>query len=64
VISYYSPTAFGKGVSATMTVMDGINQIIVGHDSMSTFDQLVKDWRTAAGDQMRKEYLDAIAAAK
>jgi putative aldouronate transport system substrate-binding protein len=64
VISYYSPTAFGKGVSATQTVTDGINQIIVGHDSMASYDQLIKDWRANAGDQMRKEYLDAIAAAK
>ncbi len=64
VISYYSPTAFGKGVAATQTLIDGINQIIVGHDTLSSYDQLVKDWRTAAGDQMRSEYLDAIAAAK
>ena len=64
VISYYSPTAFGKGVAATQALIDGINQIIVGHDSMSNYDQLVKDWRAAAGDQMRKEYLDAVAKAK
>jgi hypothetical protein len=31
---------------------------------MNSYDQLIKDWRAAAGDQMRKEYLDAIAAAK
>jgi putative aldouronate transport system substrate-binding protein len=64
VATYYSQTAFSKGVSATLAVTDGMNQIIVGHDPMSNYDQLVKDWRAAAGDQMRKEYLDAIAAAK
>jgi hypothetical protein len=31
---------------------------------MTAYDQLVSDWRSAAGDQVRKEYSDAMAAAK
>jgi hypothetical protein len=31
---------------------------------MGEYDQLVSDWRTAAGDQIRKELMDAMAASK
>ena len=37
--------------------------VAVGRRPFSDWDQIVKDWRTAAGDQVRKEYLDAFAAA-
>jgi hypothetical protein len=47
-----------------MTFWDGVREIIVGHAPMSNFDQLVTDWKNTAGDQVRKEYMDAIAAAK
>ncbi|MBV9325907.1 MAG: hypothetical protein JO352_19225 [Chloroflexi bacterium] len=30
---------------------------------MSDLDSLVSDWRTNGGDQVRQEYLDALAAA-
>jgi hypothetical protein len=29
---------------------------------MTDFDGLVATWRSSAGDQIRKEFLDAIAA--
>jgi hypothetical protein len=29
---------------------------------MSDFDGLVQAWKSSAGDQIRKEYLDSIAA--
>jgi hypothetical protein len=29
---------------------------------MSDYDHLVSDWRSAAGERVRKEYLDAFAA--
>jgi putative aldouronate transport system substrate-binding protein len=60
----YSPTIYSKGAVANMAFWDGVREIISGHAQMSNFDQLVSDWRNAAGDQVRKEYMDAIAAAK
>ena len=60
----YSPTIYSKGAVANMAFWDGLREIISGHAPMSNFDQLVSDWRNAAGDQVRKEYMDAIAAAK
>jgi putative aldouronate transport system substrate-binding protein len=61
---YYSPTQYGKGNQADMAWQDGVREIMLGHAPMSGYDQLVTDWKNAAGDQIRKEYMDAMAAAK
>jgi putative aldouronate transport system substrate-binding protein len=62
---FYSPTQFGSpAFTAEQRFTDGINGIIVGHEPLSSFGQLVKDWQTGAGNQIRKEYLDAMAAAR
>jgi len=59
---FYSPTLFAKGAVADMTFWDGIRDIILSRRPMSDYDQLVTDWKTTAGDQVRKEYTDAMAA--
>jgi putative aldouronate transport system substrate-binding protein len=61
---YYSPTAFGKGVPADVTFFDGLIDVILGRRPLSDYDTLVQAWRRDAGDQIRKEFLDAMAAAK
>jgi len=61
---YYSPLAYGKGVQADNTFFDGVRDVILSRRPMTDYDGLVNDWKTAAGDQVRKEYLDAIAASK
>jgi putative aldouronate transport system substrate-binding protein len=61
---YYSPLASSKGTLAEMTFRQAAVDIVVGRRPMSDYDQIVKEWRASAGDQVRKEYLDAIAAAK
>ena len=61
---FYSPTAYAKGVQADNTFWDGIRDIILNRRPMTDYDQLVTDWKNAAGDQVRKEYTDAMAAAK
>ena len=61
---FYAPTLYGKGINADMAWQDGVRQIIRGDQPVSDLDRLNKEWATAAGDQMRKEYLDAMAAAK
>jgi putative aldouronate transport system substrate-binding protein len=60
----YAPTAYSRGTTANMTFWDGVREIVVGHAPMSNFDQLVTDWKSSAGDQVRKEYMDAMAAAR
>ncbi len=62
-VQYYSKTQYSSpGIQAQKTFSDAINEIILGHRPMSDFDGLVGTWRSSAGDQIRKEFLDAIAA--
>jgi hypothetical protein len=42
------------------TVIDGVNQILFGRAEVSSLDQLVADWRSAGGDQMRNEFQQAL----
>jgi putative aldouronate transport system substrate-binding protein len=61
---YYSPLAYGKGVQADNSFWDGVRDIILSRRPMTDYDQLVTDWKNTAGEQIRKEYLDAMSAAK
>ncbi len=63
-LSLYSATNGGAGVTARQAVIDGINAIVAGRSPLSSFDQLVQDWKTKAGDKIRGEYEAALAAAK
>jgi putative aldouronate transport system substrate-binding protein len=58
----YSPTNYTKGTLAEMNARQAVVDVVVGRRAFSEFDQIPKDWRAAAGDQVRKEYLDALAA--
>jgi len=58
----YSPTAFAKGTNADTVFNDGPRDIILGRKPIGEYDGLVRDWVRDAGDQIRKEYLDAMAA--
>jgi putative aldouronate transport system substrate-binding protein len=63
-LQYYSKTQYSSpGIQAQRTFSDAINDIILSRRPMTDFDGLVATWRSSAGDQIRKEYLDAIAAA-
>jgi putative aldouronate transport system substrate-binding protein len=57
---YHSPTQARKGVAADQTFFDGLADILFNRRPFSDFDQLVTDWRTTAGDAIRKEFQDEI----
>ncbi|MBV9581710.1 MAG: hypothetical protein JO057_24285 [Chloroflexi bacterium] len=57
-----SVTAATKGVALANTLNDGMADVLVGRRPLSDFDQIVSDWRTNGGDQMRKEFSDALAS--
>jgi putative aldouronate transport system substrate-binding protein len=61
---YFSATAWGKGQTADARFQDGIIDIILGRRSMSEYDDLVKTWQTEAGETVRKEFMESMAAAK
>jgi putative aldouronate transport system substrate-binding protein len=61
---YHSATQSRKGVSADQTFHDGVADILFNRRPFSDFDQLVTEWRTSAGDTIRKELPDEISASK
>jgi putative aldouronate transport system substrate-binding protein len=64
-LGYYSPTQIGSaGVNADREFEEAAREIPIGRRPMSDLDGLLQTWRQKAGDQIRKEYLDAIAANK
>jgi putative aldouronate transport system substrate-binding protein len=53
-----------NGAVVTQAFSDGVRDIILGRRPFSDYDQLVSDWRTNGGDTIRKEFQDALSAAK
>ena len=44
-------------------MIDGITDIVAGRRPIADYDQLVKDWQSGGGEQIRKELQDALTAA-
>jgi putative aldouronate transport system substrate-binding protein len=59
---YHSATQSRKGVAADQAFYDGVADILFNRRPFADYDQLVADWRTAAGDTIRQEYLGEIEA--
>jgi putative aldouronate transport system substrate-binding protein len=60
VLGLYSPTDSAKGGELNQLRIDRIVAIVTGRDPLSAVDQYVKDWKSRGGDQIRKEYQDAL----
>lgn len=63
VWGYYSPTNSQKNGELEQLRADAVVGIVTGRDPMSAYDTFIKDWRSRGGDQIRKEYQDAIKGA-
>jgi putative aldouronate transport system substrate-binding protein len=63
-IGLYSETDISMTGTLTTKFFGGIDEIVMGQRPLTDLDQLLKDWRSAGGDQMRNEYQQAYAAAK
>jgi putative aldouronate transport system substrate-binding protein len=63
VVGLYSPTDSSKGGVLNQGIKDGVEGIIYGRDPLSALDQVIATWRSGGGDQMRKEYEEALQAA-
>jgi len=59
---FYSATSYAKGAVADVAFNDGVREILRSIRRLSDLDALVKDWSRDAGDQIKKEYTDAMAA--
>jgi putative aldouronate transport system substrate-binding protein len=60
----YSPTDNGKGGQLTQRFSDGIGEIVAGRNPLGNLDDLIRDWRSGGGEQMRTEYQQAYAASR
>jgi putative aldouronate transport system substrate-binding protein len=60
-LGFYSPTNIMKSVTLRGTFNDGLLEILQGRADVSNLDQLVKDWQTNGGDDMRIEYMKAMS---
>ena len=62
-LGLYSPTSTSKGVPVEKALMDALTELMAGRRPVSDYDQLVKDWQNAAGNQIRTELMQANAGA-
>jgi putative aldouronate transport system substrate-binding protein len=61
---YYSPTSSSKLPALTRDLVDRLNEIVIGRQPLSAFDQAMKDWQNGGGNQIRTEFEQSIAAAR
>jgi putative aldouronate transport system substrate-binding protein len=59
---YYSETNQSKDPQLRKDLVDRLDDIIVGRQPFSAFDDAVKNWQSSGGDQIRQEFEQAIAA--
>ena len=62
VVGLYSQTNAQRAASLNQKMGDGLLAIIFGRAEMASFDQLVQDWRSQGGDQIRSEFQQALGA--
>ncbi|GAA2095798.1 extracellular solute-binding protein [Microlunatus panaciterrae] len=62
-VGLFSNAAATKNPTADKNFTDAINEIIQGRKPFSTMDDLIKTWKSAAGDEMRKEYEEQLQKA-
>ena len=61
-VGLYSATDNTKSVVLNQKVVDGLADMVNGQSPLSGLDQLLQDWRSAGGDQIRAEFQQAYAA--
>jgi putative aldouronate transport system substrate-binding protein len=62
-VAYYSETNASKLPALNNDLVQSLNDIVVGRQPLSAFDQAVKDWQDHGGNQIRREFQEAMAAA-
>jgi putative aldouronate transport system substrate-binding protein len=58
----YSPTSVAKGGELGQLNTDRRTAIVTGREPLGALDAWVRDWRGRGGDQIRKEYEEALRA--
>jgi putative aldouronate transport system substrate-binding protein len=55
-----SATALKKGSLLAKIIKDGMTDILAGRKKLDTWDDVVKKWKSQGGDDMAKEYAEAL----
>jgi putative aldouronate transport system substrate-binding protein len=63
-VGLYSAAALSQGILAQDTFYAGIAEIVQGRRQLSDLNGLAAEWRNRAGDKIRAEFQDALAANK
>jgi putative aldouronate transport system substrate-binding protein len=58
-----STTNSSKGAVLQQGFLDGLQGIVMGQRPIGDLDQIVKEWQTGGGNQIRAEFQQALAAA-
>lgn len=60
-VGLYSTTQGTQGGRLTTTITDATNAILLGREPVSSWDDVVADWRSGGGDTIRSEYEQGYA---
>jgi putative aldouronate transport system substrate-binding protein len=64
-LGLYSPTSYrAANKTGQQSFFDGVNDIMLGRRPMSDYDELLKTWQSAVGNQLKSEYNDALTKQK
>jgi putative aldouronate transport system substrate-binding protein len=61
-LGLYSPTDGAKGAPLNAAFSSAMADVVAGRRPLTDVDQIVKDWASNGGDQMRAEYEQGLAA--
>ena len=62
IVGLYSKTDASQGTALNRKVSDAVSSIAYGRETISSWDQAVKDWKSGGGDTIRAEYQAALQA--
>lgn len=62
VLGLFSPAAFEHGAELGQLLQDRTTSIVTGREPLDAVDQMVQDWRSRGGDEIREEYQERLAA--
>ena len=61
-LGFSSPTLDTIGIPLGQALMDGTTDVLAGRRPLSDFDEIIKDWQSNGGNQIRTELQQALAA--
>ncbi|MGC4105652.1 MAG: hypothetical protein QM753_04745 [Thermomicrobiales bacterium] len=56
----FSQSNVDNGSALNQLGMDGISSIVTGRQSIESLDDLINQWKSQGGDQIRQEFQEAL----